>query len=333
MNLAQNKMYKTSIIIPVYNRPAQIIDCLNSLVKQSKLPDEIIVVDDGSTDHTASAVLEFKKKHPELKLELISNVQNQGITKSRNRGICTASGDYLALTDSDCTADPLWLEKICLALESSEATSGLVLDPEARTLAESAFFGGSMIAQHPLQGRLIIECNCAFRKEVLQNNKFDEALNYAGDGNDLAWRLENAGHKVSFAKDAVIYHHHPLATKELLKIAIKTGDGDSKYLYKRGLFIGRDVLFSALFLIFALLSLFIRAFFSLALACAVIQLALILACEIFFKRKTLRQALIGFPHNLLYNLVKALSSLQTTTRILLGFEPEIVQSKKEYFKK
>lgn len=326
-------MPKTSIIIPVYNRPAQIIECLSSLLEQTTAADEIVVVNDGSTDNTLSALEEFKSKHREINLQILSNEKNLGITKSKNRGIAIACGDYLLFTDSDCLADSKWVENISNELDSVEVTSGLVLDPAPRNLSERAFFGGSMIGQHPLQKRLVVENNCAFRKEVLRKNKFDEALNYGGEGNELAWRLEKNGHSFSFAKNALIHHRHPLDLKELLKIAIKTGAGESKYFYKKGIFIGRDVIFMALFLFSLALSPLSKLFCFLALAFALIQLALIIACEIFFKRKSLSQALLGLSHNLLYSLVKTLSMLHTTVRILLGFEPEIVRSKKEYLKR
>lgn len=326
-------MPKTSIIIPVYNRPWQIIECLNSLSQQTIAPDEIVVIDDGSTDDTLTALEEFKGVHPELNLQILSNAKNLGITKSKNCGIAAACGDYLLFTDSDCLADSQWIENISKELDRVEVTSGLVLDPLPRNLSERAFFGGSMIGQHPFQKRLLVENNCAFRRVVLEKNKFDEALNYGGEGNELAWRLENAGHSFSFAKNAVIHHRHPLNIKELLLIASKTGAGESKYFYKKGTFLGRDVIFMALFIPSLALSPFVKPLLSLATILACIQLTLILACEIFFKRKPLSKALLGLAHNVLYNAVKTLSMLHTTVRILLGLEPEIISSKREYFKR
>ena len=84
-----------SVIIPTYNREKMLIRAINSVVQQTVAPAEIIVVDDGSTDATRQLI---KKHFSEVKYLYQTN---RGVSAARNVGINAASGDWLALLDSD----------------------------------------------------------------------------------------------------------------------------------------------------------------------------------------------------------------------------------------
>lgn len=88
-----------SVIIPTFNRREYLMACLASVSAQRYRPDEVIVVDDGSTDGTIEAL---------AGIEGVTVIQqnNAGPGAARNRGAATASGDYLAFLDSD----DLWFE-------------------------------------------------------------------------------------------------------------------------------------------------------------------------------------------------------------------------------
>lgn len=89
---------RVSVIIPCYNAAAYIGEAIDSVLKQGPEVYEIIVIDDGSTDASASAVNSFG---PTV---LYKHQSNQGISAARNRGVEQASGDYIAFLD----ADDLW---------------------------------------------------------------------------------------------------------------------------------------------------------------------------------------------------------------------------------
>ena len=92
-----------SVIIPSYNRLQTLIPAIESVRNQTSAVDEIIVVDDGSTDATSS---EISRRYPQVRLIRQSNL---GVSAARNAGIRQASFDWIALLDSDDT----WLpEKI-----------------------------------------------------------------------------------------------------------------------------------------------------------------------------------------------------------------------------
>jgi len=102
-----------SVIIPSYNRLAQLSIALDSVKAQTLAAKEIIVVDDGSTDGTSEWVL---KNHPDVKL--ISQT-NHGVSHARNRAIEVASGTWVALLDSDDRWFPTKLSVQLAAIEQS----------------------------------------------------------------------------------------------------------------------------------------------------------------------------------------------------------------------
>ncbi len=97
-----------STIIPVYNRPALVVDAIRSVLAQSYRPIEIIVVDDGSTDDTGDAVEQMMAVHPEISL---LRQPNSGPGPARQKGIEAASGEFIQFLDSDDLLAPEKFEK------------------------------------------------------------------------------------------------------------------------------------------------------------------------------------------------------------------------------
>jgi len=94
------KPVDVSVIIPTYNRAGLVVEAIESVLRQTAPPREIIVVDDGSTDGTPDALASFGDRIVAVRQE------NQGVGGARNRALAMATGRYLAFLDSDDT----WLE-------------------------------------------------------------------------------------------------------------------------------------------------------------------------------------------------------------------------------
>lgn len=88
-----------SAVIPVKNRPALIAAAITSCLGQTSVPDEIIVVDDGSDDATPDTVMEMARK--ETRIKLVRRPVSGGAAVARNDGAAQASGTWLAFLDSD----------------------------------------------------------------------------------------------------------------------------------------------------------------------------------------------------------------------------------------
>ncbi|EIM02190.1 glycosyl transferase family 2 [Rhodanobacter thiooxydans] len=97
-----------SVVIPAYNANKFIVRALASIESQTLTPDEVIVVDDGSTDHTALQVAEFAR-HSKLAL-VLERQPNRGSSAARNHGIRRAAGELITFLDADDLIYPGFLE-------------------------------------------------------------------------------------------------------------------------------------------------------------------------------------------------------------------------------
>lgn len=88
-------MTSVSVVLPTYNRAHTIGRALSSVFAQSRQPDEVLVVDDGSSDATASVVSQFPR------VRLLTLPHNQGAAQARNEGVRRTTGDFIAFLDSD----------------------------------------------------------------------------------------------------------------------------------------------------------------------------------------------------------------------------------------
>lgn len=93
-----------SVVIPVYNASKYLARTLDSALKQTHKNLEIILIDDCSKDDSLKIMHEYEQKDPRIKV--LESEKNQGVAAVRNRGIQAATGEYIALLDSD----DVWVE-------------------------------------------------------------------------------------------------------------------------------------------------------------------------------------------------------------------------------
>src|SRR5215207_1855104 len=124
---------RISIIIPAYNRADLLPKTLDSALAQTRLPDEIIVVDDGSTDSTADVLAGYSAP------VIVLRQPNWGRSAARNAGMAHSTGDLLMLLDSDDLLLPESIERLAGFLETNAAydvaySSAFVVDGTGATI-------------------------------------------------------------------------------------------------------------------------------------------------------------------------------------------------------
>lgn len=202
---------KVSVVIPAYNSELYIADCLRSVLSQTTPPEEVIVVDDCSTDRTASIVRGFQS----MGVKLIRTSANSGSAAARNLGIRAASHELIAFQDSD----DLWLTHHC-----ETVVPLLRKNPEA-VLA----FSGTRIFQdenwtwpidlpagRPLHCFLwCVPCTripqmnvIARRKTLLAEGGYNEAMRQ-GQDYDLFLRLSYKHPFICSHEVTTLYRRHP----------------------------------------------------------------------------------------------------------------------------
>lgn len=109
-------MPKVSVVIPAYNTMVYLPDTVESVLKQTCTDFEVLIIDDGSSDHIVS----WASQLTDPRVKLISQ-ENQGLSGARNTGITQAQGEYVAFLDADDLWEPTKLEKQVRCFEDKPA--------------------------------------------------------------------------------------------------------------------------------------------------------------------------------------------------------------------
>src|SRR5581483_4238689 len=107
-------MSSVSAIVPTWNRADLLRSILANLTSQSRVPDQIIVVDNGSTDATQLVARKFG-------VDLVVFPENRGFAVAVNEGIRRASGDWVLIVNNDVVLEPDWLERLIGTAERENA--------------------------------------------------------------------------------------------------------------------------------------------------------------------------------------------------------------------
>lgn len=102
-------MYKVSVIIPVFNSESYLEKCVDSILSQTLIDIEVILIDDGSTDDSLQIIKQYVKKYSNVKYK---SKKNEGQAIARNLGIEMATGEFICFVDSDDYIDNTMLEKL-----------------------------------------------------------------------------------------------------------------------------------------------------------------------------------------------------------------------------
>ena len=106
-----------SIIIPVYNAEKYLVECIESVIKQSSSEWELILVDDGSTDKSSKICDMYADSNQRIR---VIHKSNEGVSKARKTGCKEAKGDYVMFIDSDDLINEICIEKMAKILSNVE---------------------------------------------------------------------------------------------------------------------------------------------------------------------------------------------------------------------
>ncbi|TAK03740.1 glycosyltransferase family 2 protein [Patescibacteria group bacterium] len=175
-------MSRISIIIPTYQHAETIGFCLDSVLAQTRKPDEIIVVDDGSTDKTQAALEPYL-----LRGVRVIKTENRGSNPARNTGFAASTGDLVIFCDADVWMRPEMLQRLASALD----------DRPGASYAYSAFrFGWKRMPSYPFDAPLLRRMNYIHTTALVRREHFpgfDEAIRRFQDWDVWLTMLED-GH-------------------------------------------------------------------------------------------------------------------------------------------
>lgn len=227
-----------SVIIPTYNRPDILKECLERLFEQNIVPSEyeIIVVDDGSKPATRDLVKLMQKTAP-CKVKYFYQ-ENSGQGVARNRGLKYAEGKVSLFLGDDILVTKDFLKEHLnyhrKYTHENEAVLGFILwDPRLNINSLMEFlvngscilgrYGGHQFAYEKLEGKNLANfnffytSNISIKTSLLRKQMFDESFSrYGWEDIELGYRLEKkAGLKLYYNKKALAYHFHQLDEEDL----------------------------------------------------------------------------------------------------------------------
>ncbi len=284
-----------SIIVPVYNRPDEVKELLDSLLAQTVKPFELLIIEDGSKercDHLLGHYRSFFTIHYYYK-------PNSGRSDTRNYGMERAGGDYLLFFDSDVILPPFYFERLqaamnvdyCDCFGGPDAADDSFSDMQKAVNHSMTGFwttGGIRGGKHVMEKFCPRTFNMGFSKKVYQTvGGFEDMM---GEDIDLSLRIRKAGFRTLLIRETFVYHKRRVNLKRFFKQVNNFGQARIWLQIKHQGSLKAVHAMPALMLVAGALLLVVSFFFPLLLLLPAIYIMLIFFDSL-IKNKSLRVAL------------------------------------------
>ena len=222
-------MFEFSIIIPVYNRPEELRDLLDSLCSQTAQAFEVIVVDDGSSLPSGKVSDAYLSRLP---LSYF-HIQNCGPGQARNYGCSRAGSDFFLFFDSDCSLPEHYIQTLqeTIAATPFDAFGGPDRDlPSFRPLQRAISYSmTSALTTGGIRGGAISpknfhprSFNMGFSRQVYQATGGFSVMRF-GEDIDLSIRIREAGFRSTLLRQCYVYHKRRTNFRSFFKQVFNSG--------------------------------------------------------------------------------------------------------------
>ena len=207
-----------SIIIPVFNAEKFLENSLQSVLNQTYKDIEVILVDDGSTDHSSMLIDKATKKDPRIKA---FHKENSGVSATRNFGITKATGDLIAFVDADDQLDPIMYEVLINALDNTESDISACAYKKEHSVNDIRLQGSFDVVPSPITfcnlGDIYTSVtrknqsiegyiwNKVWKTSLLENHRFRTNIQMCEDS-IFTWEVMKDVHKACYV-DIPLYHY------------------------------------------------------------------------------------------------------------------------------
>lgn len=224
-----NKTLSFSLIVPVYNRPDEVQELLESLSQQTDKEFEVLIIEDGSGIPCKSVCEAFDDK-----MNIVYHFKaNSGPGPSRNFGMEKATGNYFIIFDSDCLIPPNYIENVRMALIENyvdcfggpdAAHESFSNTQKSINYVMTSFFttGGIRGGNEALGKFQPRSFNMGIAKEVFETVGGYGKI-HPGEDPDLSFRIWKDGFNTALVKDAFVYHKRRIDLQKFSKQVYKFG--------------------------------------------------------------------------------------------------------------
>ena len=230
-----------SIIVPIYNTARYLPACLDSIITQTHQNLEIILIDDGSTDHSGQIADNYAKKDSRIK---VIHQKNQGQSAARNLGLTMVKGEYVSFLDSDDKIKPTFIEELLTPLVNSNASlsvCGMHYKRLKANTAENVYISQLRPRRKPeslkayilyllaIDGRMYSSVNKLYRAKIAAKLRFDTKLNFAEDTKFVLDYLAKASGDPVFVLSPLYIYNFGTETSTINSTAIQWKNWQTAY--------------------------------------------------------------------------------------------------------
>jgi glycosyltransferase involved in cell wall biosynthesis len=200
-----------AIVIPAYNEDDTIRPCVLAALNQTVPADEIIVVDNRSTDSTPEILAELIAQHPDAPLRVLRQDEVQGLVPTRNLGFNAVTSEVIGRIDSDAVLEPNWVENVknLFAQKGVDAATGPVIYydmPLRRYMAQADDTARKAMYRLATSYKFLFGTNMALRKSVWEAIRDEVCLDADIDMHediDLSVHVYDAGFTTVYSSTMV----------------------------------------------------------------------------------------------------------------------------------
>lgn len=209
-----------SVVVAIYNSKKYLEQCLNSLINQTYLNIEVVLIDDGSTDGSAIVCDQYAASNKIIK---VIHTKNQGASAARNRGILESCGEFVTFIDSDDYVSFNYIEKLIenLKLNDTDAVMaqerGVFEDKDGNIVKEVSYTNipindnvNEVSFLHFCKSKGFCDTRKLFKRQLLKDISFDNNLGWGEDFVFMYYMACKHPHKMTTEMEAIYYYRNQI---------------------------------------------------------------------------------------------------------------------------
>lgn len=213
-------MHKASVVVITRNRHRDLLHCLGSLISQMEKPDEVLIIDNNSTDRTEEIVKNFQEAIG-FPIRCVKE-KKIGYASARNRGLKESNFPWVAFIDDDCVADENWFLEVKKSIRNMNSSAAILgrcltlyhekMPSKVQNYLDSSWKNTARNKKVIFDFEILDTKNIVFNKIFLEANKieFDERGLVAGGGVsedcDLGMQIQKKGGKAMYNEKMIVHH-------------------------------------------------------------------------------------------------------------------------------